>query len=146
MGASNLHGLIQGYVYRLPMCLEYIFHVNRADAPVLYNIHTINCIIRSRDSSVSVSTGYGLDDWGVRVRVPVGSRIFSSPNRPDRLWGPPNLLFSEYRRLWSWPLTFSYCRGQENMDLYSHSPIHLYFVVLNSLSTRTTLLFTDYMI
>jgi hypothetical protein len=25
-------------------------------------------------------------------RVPVGSKIFTSPYRPDRLWGPPNLL------------------------------------------------------
>jgi hypothetical protein len=33
-------------------------------------------------------TGYGLDDRGVGVRVPVGSRIFSSPRGPDRLWGP----------------------------------------------------------
>jgi hypothetical protein len=37
-------------------------------------------------------TGYGLDDRGFGVQVPVGSRIFSSPRRPDRLWGPPNLL------------------------------------------------------
>jgi hypothetical protein len=29
---------------------------------------------------------------GVGVRVPVGSRIISSPHRPDQLWGPPNLL------------------------------------------------------
>jgi hypothetical protein len=29
-------------------------------------------------------TGYGLDDRGVGVRVPVGSRIFSSPRRSDR--------------------------------------------------------------
>jgi hypothetical protein len=32
-------------------------------------------------------TGYGLDDRGVGVRVPVWSRILSSPRRPDRLWG-----------------------------------------------------------
>jgi hypothetical protein len=30
---------------------------------------------------------YGLDDRGVRVRVPVGSRIFSSPCRPCRALG-----------------------------------------------------------
>jgi hypothetical protein len=40
---------------------------------------------RSRDSVVSIATSYGLDDRGVGVRVPVGPRIFSSPNRPDRL-------------------------------------------------------------
>jgi hypothetical protein len=37
-------------------------------------------------------TGYGLDDREVGVRVPVKSRICSSPRRPDRLWGPPSLL------------------------------------------------------
>jgi hypothetical protein len=37
------------------------------------------------DSVVGIATGYGLNDGGVGVRVPVGSRIFSSPRRPDRL-------------------------------------------------------------
>jgi hypothetical protein len=36
-------------------------------------------------SEVGTATGYGLDDRGVGVRVPVGSRIFSSSRRPDRL-------------------------------------------------------------
>jgi hypothetical protein len=35
----------------------------------------------NRDSIVSIATGYGLGDRGVRVRVPVGSNIFSSPRR-----------------------------------------------------------------
>jgi hypothetical protein len=48
------------------------------------------------NSSVGIATGYGLDNRGVGVRVPIGSRIFSSPNRPDQLWGPPNLLSSGY--------------------------------------------------
>jgi hypothetical protein len=51
----------------------------------------------SRDSVVGIATGYGLDYRGVGVRVPVGSRILSSPSRPDRLWGPPNLLPNGYR-------------------------------------------------
>jgi hypothetical protein len=34
-------------------------------------------LIKSRDSAVGIATGYRLDDQGVRVRVPVGSRIFS---------------------------------------------------------------------
>jgi hypothetical protein len=33
----------------------------------------------SRDSSVGIVTGYGLDDRGVGVRVPVESNIFLSP-------------------------------------------------------------------
>jgi hypothetical protein len=68
----------------------------------------------SRDSAVGIATGYGLDDWEFGVRVPVGSRIFTSPCRPDRFCGPPNLLYNGYRDLfpggkaagaWSWPLT-----------------------------------------
>jgi hypothetical protein len=50
----------------------------------------------SRYSSVGIATGYGLNDRGVGVRVPVGSRIFSPPCRPDRLWGPHSLLSNEY--------------------------------------------------
>jgi hypothetical protein len=53
----------------------------------------------SQESVVGIATGYGLDDTGVGVRVRGGSRIFSSPNRPDRLSGPPNLLSNEYRGL-----------------------------------------------
>jgi hypothetical protein len=40
------------------------------------------------NSVVGIATGYGLDDREVGVRDPVGSRIFSSPRRPDRFWGP----------------------------------------------------------
>jgi hypothetical protein len=58
-----------------------------------------HCVIdaRSRGSVFRIATGYGLDDRGVGVRVPLGSRIFSSPRRPERLWVPPNLLSNGYR-------------------------------------------------
>jgi hypothetical protein len=55
----------------------------------------------SRDSAVGIAAGYGLDDRGVGVRVPVGSRIFSSPRRPDWRWDPPKLLSNGYR--WFFP-------------------------------------------
>jgi hypothetical protein len=51
----------------------------------------------SRDSVVGIATGYGLHDRGLGVRVPVGSRIFSSPRSPDLLWGPPSLLSNGHR-------------------------------------------------
>jgi hypothetical protein len=107
-------------------------------------------INRTRGSVVCIATGYGPDDREVGVRVPVGSRIFSSPDRPDRLWGPPNLVSNGYRRLFPRggkrpgreadpSLTSSEYLDQENTDLYIHSPIRLHGVVLNSLSTGTTL-------
>jgi hypothetical protein len=44
-------------------------------------------------SSVGIATGYGLDD---QVSIPdIGTRFFSSPKCPERVWGP----FNEYRRV-----------------------------------------------
>jgi hypothetical protein len=51
------------------------------------------------ESVVGIGTGYGLDDWGVSVRLPLGFRILSSPRRPDQLWGLPSLLSKRYRDL-----------------------------------------------
>jgi hypothetical protein len=45
-----------------------------------------------QDSAVGIATGYGLE-------VLVGSRIFSSPRRPDRSWGQFSLLSNGYRGL-----------------------------------------------
>jgi hypothetical protein len=53
----------------------------------------------SRDSSVRKAAGYGLDDRGIGIRVPVKARIFSSLCRQDKFWGPPNLLPNGYRGL-----------------------------------------------
>jgi hypothetical protein len=50
----------------------------------------------SRDSAVGIATGYGLDDRGIGVRVLVGSRIFSSPHRPDQFWGLPSFVSNGY--------------------------------------------------
>jgi hypothetical protein len=51
-----------------------------------------------RDNVVGIATGYGMDDRGVGVGVPVGSRIFSmssrpalGPTRPPIQWVPGTL-------------------------------------------------------
>jgi hypothetical protein len=59
--------------------------------------HMLTALDRSRDSVVGIATVYWLDDLGVGVRVPVGSRIFSSPRRPYWLWHPPSILSNAYR-------------------------------------------------
>jgi hypothetical protein len=88
-------------------------------------------------------------DWlRDRVRVEVGSRIFTSPCRRDRLCSPPSLLSNGYRRFlrrgntasaWSLLLNFNWCRCQGNVDIYIHSCIRLLGVVLNYESKGTTL-------
>jgi hypothetical protein len=65
-----------------------------------YNLAQVNIyLFMNRDSAVGIATGYRLNDRGVGARVLVGSRIFFSTRRPDRLWGPPSLLPNEYRVL-----------------------------------------------
>jgi hypothetical protein len=63
---------------------------------------------RSRETSVCIGTGYGLLGRGL---IPgKENRLFSTPQRPDWLWGPPTLLFNGYlggggrvAGAWSWP-------------------------------------------
>jgi hypothetical protein len=51
----------------------------------------------SRVSSGSIVSDYGLDDRAIRVRSPAGAKDFSCSLCPDRLWGPPSLLYNGYR-------------------------------------------------
>jgi hypothetical protein len=54
----------------------------------------INCVIllrydiyndcKSRDSSVGIALGFGLDDWGSRVRFPAGTGNFSLHHRVQK--------------------------------------------------------------
>jgi hypothetical protein len=43
-------------------------------------------------SAVGIATGYWLDDRGVVFRVPVGSKVLTSPYRPCRIWVPHGLV------------------------------------------------------
>jgi hypothetical protein len=52
---------------------------------------------KSSGSAVGIVIGCGLDDRGFGVRVPVGSRVFASPYRQDRIWGLLNLLSNRFR-------------------------------------------------
>jgi hypothetical protein len=43
--------------------------------------------------SFGIATGYWLDGPGL---LPGSATFFFSPQRPDRLWGPPALLYNGY--------------------------------------------------
>jgi hypothetical protein len=82
--------------------------------------------VKENGSTLGIATGYGLNDRGVRVRVLVWTRLFSSSRRPHRLWGRPisyptgtegSFSGSITAGSWSSPLASIWCRSQENVDL-----------------------------
>jgi hypothetical protein len=72
------------------MCCREIKGLSGTWPILLGTLATMSC------RAFGIATGYGLDDRGIRVLVPLGSRIFISPYHPDRLWGPPSLLSNWY--------------------------------------------------
>jgi hypothetical protein len=67
--------------------LSFPCHVNTMPPPwfrfkvlrspsVGHHFHYCNTILKSRDSSVGIALGYGLDDRGSKVRFPAGAGIF----------------------------------------------------------------------
>jgi hypothetical protein len=94
----------------------------------------------SRDRAVGIATGYGPDDQEVGVPVPVGQEFsFLYVVHTDSGVHPASYAMStrgsfpgsKAIRAWSWPLTSSKRRGQENVGLYIHSLTRLHDVVLN---------------
>jgi hypothetical protein len=85
-------------------------------------------------------------NWGVAVQIPVGSRMFTSPYRPDRLLGSP--LSNGYRGLFpqgkaarDMKLTIhtQLVQRSRKRGLYIHSPICLHGTKLSWLSTERAL-------
>jgi hypothetical protein len=64
-------------------------------------------------SSVDIAMGYRLDGPS---SIPRSARFFSSPQCPDRLWGPPSLQRNGYWGLFLWG------RGKAAVDIADHSP------------------------
>jgi hypothetical protein len=66
----------------LPRMSVALVHVVVKSQPIsrkaTYTLTAGTNLFRSRDSSLGIATDYGLDDRGVRVRVPWGSRILFS--------------------------------------------------------------------
>jgi hypothetical protein len=103
----------------------------------------------SRDSSVGIVTGYGLD--GPETN-PGKGEIFCTC--PDRSWGPPNLLYNGYRvfpgvksgrGVTLTPHPF-YCSGHERVELYLYSPYAPYGLCRTSVPVQSVLHFLTYVL
>jgi hypothetical protein len=66
--------------------IEIFFFIQiREDANPPVSIFVSYVMRKIRDGIVGIAAGYGLEERGVGVRAPPGSRTFSSPRRPERL-------------------------------------------------------------
>jgi hypothetical protein len=87
---------------------------------------------KSRDSSVGIALGYGLDDRGSRVRFQAGAGNFSLHHRVQNGSGAHPASYPMGTRssfsggkaagAWSWPLTSICAEVKEWVELYLHSP------------------------
>jgi hypothetical protein len=64
------------------------------------DFNVLSVKVQSRDSSVSIALGYGLDDRGWNSGG--DCEFFSSTPRPDRLGDQPSLLSSGHWELFPW--------------------------------------------
>jgi hypothetical protein len=104
--------------------------------------------VERRNSAVRIATGYWLEDRGVGVKSPSGGKSFTSPCRPDQLWGPASLLSNRYWGPFPRGQSTSCVKVTNHLQIVSRSrkrrsvnplPIRLHGVVLNYFSTRTNL-------
>jgi hypothetical protein len=56
-------------------CKVWTFHLRQTNIPLLKFTRPLWSLSFIQDSIVGIATGYGLDNWGVGVQVPVGSRF-----------------------------------------------------------------------
>jgi hypothetical protein len=113
----NIYRRITRFERKLYTETQHILYVQYISLPVSHNVcHLITkkkC--RSRDSSVIIVTGCGLDDRG---SIPGrDKKYFSTPQRPDRLWVPSSLLSNRYRALFP--------RGLSGLGVKLSAQLHL---------------------
>jgi hypothetical protein len=97
---------------------------------VMLDLYRVLLFSKSRDSSVGIALGYGLDDWGSRVRFPAGAGNFSLHHRVQNGSGAhPTSYPMGTKGPFPWRLGceadlshLSSAEVKECMELYLHSP------------------------
>jgi hypothetical protein len=94
-------------------------------------IMTLYPLCKSRDRAVGAATGNGArrqrgqsSSPGTvkNFHLPTSSRPIMGSIQPPIQWVPRIVPGGKAAETGSWPLTFNWCPGQENLDLYIHSP------------------------
>jgi hypothetical protein len=96
-------------------------------------VHT-NSVLSSYDVYVGIAMDYGLDRWGW---ISDKGKFFSIPQRPDRLWCPPNrywrpLHTDENGHGLKLTLRVYLVSRSRMVELNLHSSVRLYVVMLNN--------------
>jgi hypothetical protein len=122
---TRVHQVIKSHLCGLWCCTPTA--VKRAARENLTRIHItatelLLIITWNRDSSLGTTMCYGLD--GRSSNPGSGVELFSTPQRPDRLWGPPSRGVKLTTHLHLVPRS-------RIAEKYLHSPIHFHGVLLN---------------
>jgi hypothetical protein len=145
--SCGVNSVLYGLFFRIPFCILLynalcvcmMFSFFASPPQVLQ--HIVLLLFKSRDSSVGIATGYGLDDRGSRFRFPAGAGNFSLHHRVQNGSGAHPASYSVGTR-GSFPgvkrpgreADYSHpssAEAKEWMEPYLHSPIRLNGVVLS---------------
>jgi hypothetical protein len=132
----RLQGVVQrqDYLSAFLHLYLYLYHTLSSDTLNLFCTQILYPYIKR--SGIAQSVWRRAKGWTAGVRFPAGARFFFSPQRPDRLWGPPSLLSNRYPRGGGALSPGAMRLGREAdhsppLWSYFNSPISLHGIVLN---------------
>jgi hypothetical protein len=136
----QIHFSINRYHTALNPEVLFLYVVNYSSCREIFQIECVKlrrCVFfftHNRDSSVGISTKLRAGRSRSRGLISGRVKTFSSPQRPDQLWGSPSLLYNRYRGVKRQGREADHLHLVPRLrmvKLYLHSSIRLYDVMLN---------------